>query len=180
MGVQQPRESAEIRLSGSPRQRQALVAVDWDALRLPVVAILQPVLDAAQENIRIAQRRHRSVRQKPARGDRIERRLCAAHAEPGLAPAADDLQRLHDELDFPDAAGAELHVGGEVAAPDLLADLAMDVAQAFVHVEIKILAEDERRHERAELIVAGPCQRSRLEPGISFPGATLRDQILLE
>ncbi len=79
-----------------------------------------------------------------------------------LAAAADDLQRLHDELDLADAAGAELDVRPVVAPLALLADLAMHVAQPVVRVEVEVLAEHERRDQRIELVV--PRRRSARAP----------------
>ena len=151
-------------------------------LRLLVVAILQPVLDVAQERgTRRAAHATADARQQSPRRDRVERGQRAADAKRRLASAAHDLQRLHDELDLADAAFAELDVARVVAARALLADLAMHVAQARVRVVVEILAVHERRHERhraRRAAVAG--QRPRLEPRVALPRAALRDQVLLE
>ena len=117
--------------SGRLRQRRALVVGGGQHLRLRVVAVLQSVLDIAQEDVRGAQFVRGARRHHSALGDRSERRQGAASAQRRLPAAADDLQRLHDELDLADAAGAELDVGGVVAALALFADLAMDVAQTL-------------------------------------------------
>ena len=120
-------------------------------MRLRVVAVLQPMLDVAQEEIRLPKRRRHDRRQEVVRLERGERRERAAHAQVGLASAADDLQRLHDELDLADAAAPELHVRRVSATRALLADLAVDVAQAVVGVVVEVLAIHERRREPSRL-----------------------------
>ncbi len=122
-------------------------------LRLPIVAVLQPVLDVAQEDIGRAQAVDGAVRQQSTLRDRGQRRQRSAHAQARIATAAHDLQRLHDEFDLAYAAGPELDVLCIVLASTLLADLAMDVAQALVRVEIEVLAVDERRDQGVELVV---------------------------
>ena len=54
------------------------------------------------------------------------------------------------------------------------------VAQSFVDVVVEVFAIDERIDQPRELFVPAAGQRARLEPRVAFPGATLRDQILLE
>src|SRR4029453_4404666 len=85
-----------------------------------------------------------------------------------------------DEFGLANPARTELHVGREVAAHHLVADLAMDVAQALVRIEVQVFAKDERCYKGFELVMPRAGQRPRLEPGIPFPGATLGDQVLLE
>ena len=80
----------------------------------------------------------------------------------GLAPAAHDLQRLHDELDLANAAVAELDVGRAVAARALFADLAVHVAQSLVGVVVEVLAEDEGRDELVELACRAPVSARAL------------------
>ena len=101
-------------------------------------------------------------------------------AQAGLAPAAHELQRLHDELDLANAAGPELDVLRVVVALALLGDLAMDVAQSVISVVVQVLAKDERRHQRVELVVPLAGQRAGLEPRVALPRAPLRDEVLLE
>ena len=139
------------------------------------------MLEIAQEDIGVlADRVDRRRRKKAALGERREGRQRAAGAQVGLAPAAHELQRLHDELDLANAARAELDVVRVIVALALLGDLPMDVAQPVVGVVVEVLAKDERRHQRVELVVPLARQRARLEPGVALPGATLRDEVLLE
>ena len=102
------RRLVESIASGEPAALQGIVR---QLVRLRVVAVLQPVLDVAQEDVGIAQRPTTTRRQELALAERRERGQRAAHAQVGLAAAAHDLQRLHDELDLANAAVAELDVG---------------------------------------------------------------------
>src|SRR6185437_16327435 len=75
---------------------------------------------------------------------------------------------------------SELDVTDVIAAPALLADLAMHVTQAFVGIVVQILSIDERGDQLLELASARTGQRAGLEPRIALPGTALCDQILLE
>ena len=92
----------------------------------------------------------------PRAPQRRQRRQGAAQAQRGLAAAAHELQCLHDELDFADAAGAELDVALVAFAPALLSNLAMHVAQAGIGVEVEIFSVDEWRDQ---LLAAPRCDR---------------------
>src|SRR5450631_4172717 len=109
-------------------------------MRLGIVAILQSVLDVAQEGVGIAKLGHRGRRQQSARRQRRQRGKRPARAQRGLAPAAYQLQGLDDEFYFADATGTELDVGRVILAPALAADLAMNIAQAAVSVVIEIFS----------------------------------------
>ncbi len=178
------RASADSNAAGAAVHRfgeqRALGRVLRQLVRLPVVAILQPVLDVAQEHVGVGERADRGGRQQPARAEHRERRQRAADAQVLLASAADDLQRLRDELDLADAAVAQLHVLRVVAARALVADLPVDVAQALVRVVVEVLAVDERRDQRDEVVVARAGDRARLQPRVALPRAALRDEVVLE
>ena len=60
-----------------------------------------------------------------------------------VAAAADELQRLRDELDLADAAGAELDVVGELAPRHLAAHLGVQAAHRREGAVVEVLAEDE-------------------------------------
>ena len=174
---------AEVRRRPEPRRAREcveLARVVGQRLRLLVVAVLQPVLGVAQEHVGGVERRGGGLRKVAARGERRERRARVADAQPRLAPPSHDLQRLDDELDLADPAGAQLHVVARVAPRRLLADLAVDVAQAGVRVVVEVLAVDERPDDRVELLLRHAGQRARLEPRIALPGAALRHQVVLE
>ncbi len=97
-----------------------------------------------------------------------------------VASAANQLEYLGDELDFADAAGAELDVVGHIAAGDFLADLRMQLTHRVDGAEIEILAEHERAGDRGQFIVALAGHRSRLDPGVALPLAPLGDEIVLQ
>ena len=88
-------------------------------------------------------------------GQHRERRL---RAQRRLAPAADQLEHLHDEFDLAYAAGAELDVIGDVAALDFLADLAMQIAHRGERAVVEMAPEDERPHQLFQL--GSPARRS--------------------
>jgi len=98
-------------------------------------------------------RQHVEGRQLPQGGQR------APGPQPRLAPAADHLEGLGDELDLADAAATELHIAlvrlvatGTARAPaaGLGADQRVHLAQRGDCVEIEVLAKDERTHHVVE------------------------------
>ena len=162
------------------RERVALPGVGRQRLRLPVVAVLQAVLELAQIQVSVPQRADRRGGEESSIGGDGEGRQGPARPQSRLAAAANELQRLDDELDFANAAWPELDVLRVVVAPALLADLAVNVAQTVVSIEVEVLAVDERRDERVELVVPPAGHGARLEPRVALPGAPLRDEVLLE
>ena len=60
-----------------------------------------------------------------------------------ILTAANQLQRLHDEFDFADTAGAELDVIDQIFSCNLLLDQLLHFAQTFEHTEIEIASIDE-------------------------------------
>ena len=99
-----------------------------------------------------------------------------------VAPAADELQRLGDELDLADAAGAELDVVGEIPPRDIPPYFGVQAAHRRERAVVEVLAVDERPHHaldlRAEL---GPARDdARLDPRVALPFAALRDEVVLE
>ena len=99
-----------------------------------------------------------------------------------VAAAANELQRLHDELDLADAAGAELDVARELAARrDCSRILAVHVAQAPRTRRSRGTGDRRTAPTSAR---AAACRRrgdgARLEPGIALPLAALGDEVLLE
>ena len=130
---------------GEARERRAL---EGQALRLLVGDHLQPVLDAAQKEVGLAQVLLR-LGAHPVVGAELAQhveRARAAHLR--TAAAEDQLLRLDEEFDLADAAAAELHVvaghdDAVVAAHRVdLALHCMDVGDGGV---VEILAPDERR-----------------------------------
>src|SRR5438034_11735459 len=138
------------------------------------------MLDPPQKSVRNLERLARALRQRPALGENGQRMLGPAHTKVGLLAAANDLKRLRDEFDFPNAAGTELDVGRIAAAALLVANLPVNIAETFVRVVVQILAVDERRDPKHELVIATAGQRPCLEPCVALPGAALRYEVMLE
>src|SRR5690606_8501494 len=99
----------------------------------------------------------------------------------GLAAAADQLQALHQEFDFADAAGAELEIVGQFALLHFAGDQRLHLAQAVDGAVVEVAAVDEgpqgAQQFLAGLDVAG--HRPRLDPGVTFPVAALALEVLL-
>ncbi len=88
-------------------------------------------------------------------------RICRA----GVASAADELEDLGHELDFADAAGAELDVIGHVLARHFATDLGMQVAHGVDGAEIEVLAEDEGAGDALQGVdPAGLCLATAFAP----------------
>ena len=177
MPAQRGGKGRRVGKAAGARQRGSRFAIWRQFVRLGVVAILQPVLEVAEEGIGIAKLGHRGRRQQSARRQRSQRRQRPARAQRRLAPASYQLQGLDDEFDLAYAAGSELDVGRVVLAPALAPDLAVNIAQAAVGVVVEIFSKHERLDQPLERVGLVPGQRSRLQPGIALPGPPLGDQI---
>src|SRR5205085_9616906 len=98
-------------------------------------------------------------------GEHLERR---PYRQRSIAAAANQLQRLRDELDLADAARPELHMPGELAPLDVAPNLGMQAAHGVERGVIQILAVDERPHDLRELGVLAaahfPRNSARLDP----------------
>ena len=149
-------------------------------LRLLVVQVLQTVFEIAQIHVGGAQfidgLRRQNV-SRPKQRQRLQRR---AHPEHRFAAAADDLEHLHQELDFPDAARAELDVVRDFALLHFLADLRMQAAQAGDGAVVEMAAVNKRREHGIEVRAGLPGDRPRFHPGIALPFASLGDEVLLQ
>src|SRR5438046_7776913 len=116
MKRERSREARQVRKAERLGEERTLGTVLGQLLRLPIVAILQAMLDVAQKAVRVQQSIARAPRQQTALGERGERILCAADTKLGLLSTPYDLQRLGDEFDFTNTAASELDVV-RVAAP---------------------------------------------------------------
>jgi hypothetical protein len=138
------------------------------------------VLQVAQEDIRPGKLIGGFFREKRfllQHGECLHRGL---HAQRRVAAAADQLQRLHDELDLADAARAELDVLGELAARYVAPHLGVQPAHRGERGVVEIFAEDERPDDGVERAVVRSGQRSRFQPRIALPFPALRDEVVLE
>ena len=112
-------------------------------VRLLVLDVLQAVFEATQEDVGLAQFVLGFGLDQPALGQQLEHRKRRADLQRRVASAANELENLGDELDFADAAGAELDVVGHVLARHFAANLRVQVAHGVDGAEVEILAEDE-------------------------------------
>ena len=126
----------------------------------------------------------------------LERGQQSALAQARHAPALDQLRQLDDELDFPDAAFAELDVAlpfearaGKCLALPVLTNSLSQGAQRCECIEVEIFSVDERQphafkqsHVRVRVTVGERArgQGACLEPGVALPFASLCEQILLK
>ena len=153
---------------------------------LRVVDVLQAVFEPAQEFIRLEQLRLAVERQQAARDEQRQHLERWPDLQRRVAAAANQLEDLGHELDFADAAGAELDVVGHVLARDLAADLSVQVAHGIDRAKIEVLAEDEGARDAFELGIPGCLQvvagvhDARLDPGVTLPLAALGDQVVFE
>src|SRR5690606_4313713 len=109
----------------------------------------------------------------PALGEQREYAQDAALLQLELAPAADQLVRLPDELNLADAARAELHVVGEVAPHDLALDLCLHAAQLLEAAVIEVAPVHDRPQQRQQprAVLTLPRHRPRLDQRIALPVA---------
>ena len=120
MRVQLARKSPQAAKPAICATRARSSASSGSVVRLRVVEVLQAVLDVAQEDVGGGE-----LAAPPARAAGSSLASSASTCSVGrtvqrrIAPAADQLQRLGDELDLADAARAELDVLGELAPRDL-------------------------------------------------------------
>src|SRR5690349_2665276 len=85
------------------RNECSLALVDRNDLGLPIVAILQPMLEHAQERVAIVKYAGCVRRDRTALRERAQRVERTGDAQCGLTSAAHDLQRLHYEFDLANA-----------------------------------------------------------------------------
>ena len=146
-------------------------------MRLRIVQVLQPVLEAAQEHVALGELARGLLRQRAALGEPRERFQRRPDREHRLAPAAHQLHRLHDELDLADSARPELDVLRQLAPRHVAPHFGVQPAHRGERAEVEVLAVDERPHDRIELRVAAAGDRPRLDPRVALPFAPLRDEI---
>src|SRR6266513_3511408 len=91
-----------------------------------------------------------------------------------IAAAARELQRLHDEFDFADAARTELDVIGELAPLHFALDEGLHLPQALEHAVVQIAAVDERPYGcRVDFrVTLGTGDRAGLDVRVPLPVAS--------
>ncbi len=183
MAVELARERRPVGRAHALGNELAVVRRLGQRMRLRVVEILEPMLEAAQENVCGGELGDGGLGELPPRAERRQHLERGARAQSRIAPAADQLETLRDELDLADAAGPELDVAREVAARDLLPDLRVELAHRVDGAEVEVLPEHERLRDLRELgthplVAAG--DHARLDPRVPLPLPSLCDEVLLE
>ena len=114
-------------------------------MRLVLLAQLEPVLDGAQEHVRVAEApdvapfdvsTRRQLRERDERGGRPDLRIVAA---------VDELEQLHGELDVADPAAAPLELA---IAQALAVELRFGARLHRAHFADRVGVEDVAPHER--------------------------------
>ena len=144
MRVERAGERRVVGIAHRLGDRGAMLGRARQRLRLLVVVVLQPVLEAAQEIVRGGERERASGFDEPALRERAQRPACGSHAQARVAAAAHHLQELHRELDLADAAGADLDVVGLAAADGGLEDARLQLAQLLEHPVVEVAPVHER------------------------------------
>jgi hypothetical protein len=164
-----------------PRDALARGRILGQPVDLPVREHLQPVLDPAQRVVVVVQRLGQRGVEVSGRDRGVERGVERGGPQRGLAAATRQLRELDDELDLADAARAELDVVLELAPRDLGVDHRLHRAQAVDRVEVEVAPVDEgpQRFEQPRAGDAVARDRSRLDPRVALPVATLALVVLL-
>ena len=143
-------------------------------VRLPVEEQLQPVLDLAQEAVRVVEGAVLLVRQAPGRGQRLQRRQRGALPHRGQVAAVEQLQELHGELDVADAAAAGLDVA--LALPGVARLALHPPLHRLDLVDLRggqVAAVDERLQGVDQLLAQGAVagDGAELDQRLPLPGA---------
>ena len=167
--------------AGEPGQ---IGVVGGQLVGLLVVEVLDAVLEAAQKAVGLGQPRGGAGAHDADGGQAIECGQGGARAQLRELAAAHHLQQLHGELDLADAAARELDVVGALgpaggAPRGVVADLAVQLAQAFEHAVVEVAAKHEGDHHVAQAQRLGAADRrggrhdAALQPGETLPLAPL-------
>ncbi len=182
MAVQLTDQGRPIRRSHRKSDSLARQRVFRQLVHLGIREHLQAVLEAPQKHVGGAQLRGDTGGEQAAAVQNLQRRQQRLCLQASVAATANQLEGLHDEFNFADAAGAELHVVCKLAPLDFLLDERLHLAQALEHAIVEIAAENERPDRGCvQLGVTlrrgdGPC----LHICISLPVASVPRQIVLE
>src|SRR5690606_13482304 len=141
---------------------------------------LQTVFESAQEDVGISQLAYGFLVEGAARGEQVEHLQCWAQLEFWIPPATDELENLGDEFDFANPAGAGLDVVGAITPGDFAANLGMQRAHRVECAVVEIFSEYEGAGDLFQLAVAFAGERAGLDPGVAFPFAALRDEIVFD
>ncbi len=106
-----------------------------------------------------------------------------SHLQARRAAAAQQLERLHHELDLADASRAELDVLLQLAPLDLACDEFLHAAQRLEDAEVEVAPVHEGpQHVSIQYLEAGlrAVHRARLDVGVALPVAAVLLQVVLD
>jgi hypothetical protein len=178
--VQLFEQSLETAKAHGPCDAPAIIRIGRQAVGLGIVEILQPMLQAAQEIVGGHKLDGGIEAENAALGQQLQHFLRRLDLQRCIAPAANQLEHLGDELDLAYAAGTEFDVVGHVLLRHLAANLRVQFAHRVDGAEIEILAEYEGMPDLLQFIVAASGQRPRLDPCVALPFTALCDEIVLQ
>ena len=151
-----------------PRHAVKFGCILGQAVRLPVIDHLQPVLDGAQQFVGRGQDLRIIGTYPLTRRQRCQGRSGVGHAQAGIAAAVDQLMRLREKFAFANAASSALQI---IAGAKLLPLMIM-VAYLPAHVanignlsEIQTAPPDERLNAFQEIIAQRAVARCRRAHG---------------
>src|SRR5579863_8700518 len=113
------KQRAPIRGPHGERDPPLREIISGKLMDLGVGEHLQAVLQSPQVQIRRAQLRDGRLRHEPQLAEHTQSLQERGGLQPPLAPATDELERLHDEFDLAYAARTQLDVASELAPLDL-------------------------------------------------------------
>jgi hypothetical protein len=150
-------------------------------VRLPLRDHLHAVLQAAQEKVAVGEVVPVAARDEAREEQPVERAERSPLAQVDVLAAVQELQRLDEELDLPDAARTELEVEPAPATGFPLRPR-LQRPHLLHRTEVEVLAPDERREPAERLLADGEVagDGARLEEREPFPVRSLRLVIQLE
>ncbi len=179
--VQGQQQGFPIGITQSVGDARAVQRIIGQAVRLGVAQHLQAVFQPAQVAVGLDQVLAIAGRHLPAFHQRLQGRQQAALAQGRLTAATDQLQRLGQEFDLADAAGAALDIVQPVLARDLGGDRRLHLAQTVERGEIQVAAIDEGPQRLQPGLAGGDIagHRARLDPGVALPVAAFALEVLV-
>ena len=182
MTVEPLGERFPARVAHAGRDPGAARLVQREHVLLPIVDLLQAMLDRAQKPIRGAQRLHRMGREQIELTEARKHRQEAPVAKRGGASAPYHLKRLPGELDLPDASGAVLHTVLHTLAGDLLLHHHLQRAQRLEGAEVDVTPVHERAQPLEQLRRPHHVAADRPGPNecVALPVAAVGLVVLLE
>ena len=182
VGVQIPLAVRPVDESHRLGETLAAGGVGRDQMGLFIAPRLDAVLHAAQKPIGLAQLVDRVGRQHIELAEPRQHLQNRTHAQPAVASAVDQLERLADEFDLADAAPAELDIRVGALLLQFVLDQPLHRAQRIDDAEIDIAAIDERPQDGHQLASRDlrSGNHARLDHRVTLPGARLAFIICLE